>query len=93
MAAWLEGKKGAALVWDATDGRSEGAERIAETLIDTEKFDYRAGEMDWGAYAFTSSTNDGFSLKDVLLGCSIPSRRNGAVCPFALCCKMPRVRW
>ena len=39
------------VVWVATDGRNGGAERTAwKTLLDMERFDCRAGDMDQGAH-------------------------------------------
>ena len=36
--------------WDATEGRNGGAERtVWETLLDMERFEYRASEKDPGA--------------------------------------------
>ena len=55
--------------WDATNGRNGGAERIAwATLLEMDRFDHRAGDMDQGAITLVLDLAEAFERASLPFG-------------------------
>ena len=98
-----DGKKRIELGGDATDGRNGGPERtVWETLLETDRFDCRAGEMDKGAVTVMIwPGRPGFSVSQLCVGwgntypmlrvlCDFEHRRKAAPDIMAI---FPRSKW